>query len=140
MSFSIPTSVPLAVKSDGTIIAPDSSSWRIENTGSTPITLDNVTASGMKNGTVINFSTSPVPLYETDASSDYWVYTGTSAGSYLDIHNEDNMHPAIINSSSSVKVAWNAPAISSNELHLVSSSPLKIADIAFSVKRRFIVF
>ena len=88
----------------------------------------------MKNGTVINFSTSPVPLYETDASSDYWVYTGTSAGSYLDIHNEDNMHPAIINSSSSVKVAWNAPAISSNELHLVSSSPLKIADIAFSVK------
>lgn len=68
VSFTIPITVPLAIKSDGTVISQDSSSWRIENTGSAPITLDSVTASGMRDGTIISFATSSTPVYGVNSS------------------------------------------------------------------------
>lgn len=134
VSFTIPTTVPLAIKSDGTVISTDSLSWRIENTGSTPITLDSVTASGMSDGTIINFATSSTPVYGTNSSYDNWTYMATSLGSYLDTHGNDSEHPAIIEASSAIRCGWSAYAISSDDLHSVSSSPLKIADVKFTVK------
>lgn len=65
IAFSVPAKVPFAVKADGTVIGPSASAWRIENEGTRPLRMKDVTASGFDDGSTISAVSEAMPVAGT---------------------------------------------------------------------------
>lgn len=65
IAFSVPAKVPFAVKSDGTVIGPSASAWRIENEGTRPLRMKDVTASGFNDGLTVSAVSEAMPVAGT---------------------------------------------------------------------------
>lgn len=135
VSFTIPTTVPFYVKADGTVISPDADSWQLRNTGSVPITISSISLSDVKDGTLFTFSTSEAPVYGKSNSYGSWNCTIANGITELHTSTEDAFdskeHPLTI--SDNLRIGWSTPSIGSDVLHSITSRPLKLADIAFTV-------
>lgn len=135
VSFTIPTTVPFYVKADGTVISPDSDSWQLRNTGSVPITISSISSSDVNDGTSFTFSTSEAPVYGKSNSYGSWSCVIANGITELHTNTEDTFdskeYPLTI--SDNLRIGWSAPSIGFDILHSVTSRPLKLADIAFTV-------
>lgn len=135
VSFTIPSTVPFYVKADGTVISPDANSWQLRNTGSVPITISSISSSDIKDGASFTFSTSETPVYGKSNSYGSWSCTIANGITELHTSTEDAFdskeHPLTI--SDNLRIGWSIPSIDSGILHSVTSRPLKLADIAFTV-------
>lgn len=76
VSFSVPAKVPFAVKADGTTVGPSAAAWRIENTGTRPLRMRDVAASGFEDGSSVKAVSEAMPVAGTSSRGIWSVSAG----------------------------------------------------------------
>lgn len=80
IAFSVPAKVPFAVKADGTVIGPSASAWRIENEGTRPLRMKDVTASGFDDGSTVSAVSEAMPVASTSTRGIWSINVGPGGG------------------------------------------------------------
>ena len=81
VSFSVPAKVPFAVKADGTTVGPSAAAWRIENTGTRPLRMRDVAASGFEDGSSVKAVSEAMPVAGTSSRGIWSVSAGRGGAS-----------------------------------------------------------
>ena len=76
ISFSVPSKVPFAVKADGTAVGPSAAAWRIENTGTRPLRISGVGATGFSDGSAVSAVSEAMPVAGTSSRGIWSVSAG----------------------------------------------------------------
>ena len=79
IAFSVPAKIPFAVKADGTIVGPSASAWRIENNGTRPLRMKDVTASGFDDGSTVSAVSEAMPVAGT-STRGIWTVNASRGG------------------------------------------------------------
>lgn len=79
IAFSVPAKIPFAVKADGTIVGPSASAWRIENNGTRPLRMKDVTASGFDDGSAVSAVSEAMPVAGT-STRGIWAVNASRGG------------------------------------------------------------
>lgn len=80
IAFSVPAKVSFAMKADGTVIGPSASAWRIENKGTHPLRMKDVTASGFDNGSAVSAISEAMPVAGTSTRGIWSINVGPGGG------------------------------------------------------------
>lgn len=80
ISFSVPAKVPFAVKANGTVIGPSESVWRIENKGTRPLRMKDVTASGFDDGSTVSAVSEAMPVSGTSTRGIWSINVSPGGG------------------------------------------------------------
>ena len=81
IAFNVPAKVPFAMKADGTVIGPSASAWRIENKGTRPLRMKDVTASGFDGGSTVSAVSEAMPVTGTSMRG-IWSINVVPGGGY----------------------------------------------------------
>ena len=76
IAFNVPAKVPFAMKADGTVIGPSASAWRIENKGTRPLRMKDVTASGFDGGSTVSAVSEAMPVTGTSMRGIWSINVG----------------------------------------------------------------
>ena len=80
IAFSVPAKVPFAIKADGTVVGPSASAWRIENDGTRPLRIKDVTASGFDDGSTVSAVSEAMPVAGTSARGIWSINVSPGGG------------------------------------------------------------
>lgn len=80
IAFNVPSKVPFAVKADGTVVGPSASAWRIENEGTRPLRMKDVTASGFDDGSTVSAVSEAMPIAGTSTRGIWTINVNPGGG------------------------------------------------------------
>ena len=128
IAFSVPSKVPFAVKADGTIIGTSASAWRIENKGTRPLRMKDVTASGFDDGSAVSAISEAMPVAGTSTRGIWSINVGPGGVSLTPSVDGTIEIPV----GGSAGFAWNAD-LSDGTKHAVGPTPITLGMVSLTL-------